>query len=285
LIYCFPFLALALVVSASALAADEPVIRGLDHIPLAVRDLDRAQADFEALGFVVKPGRPHTNGLRNAHMKFPDGTEIELIAAPAPTDMLASEYYGWLKNGEGPAFLGLYTPDRDVLSKRLSSLGLSIDWKGGLGTFSEPTTLGRLFFAQRQRSPTDRPEHFAHANTAFTLATVWLAGAAAEQDLLQRLGAVPIGEVPCGPFGSSSAALSLPEGKIVFYPAIAQLSPGRPIVAATLTVSSLDTVRSILSRNHIRFDEIRGCNRESLWVGPTVAHGFWLEFHQPAAAR
>jgi len=61
--------------------AAQPQVQGLDHIPIAVRDLDRAKADFEALGFVLKPGRLHTNGLRNAHAKFADGTELELITA------------------------------------------------------------------------------------------------------------------------------------------------------------------------------------------------------------
>jgi len=67
--------------AAAGPAAPEPVVRGLDHVPLAVKDLEQAKADFEALGFALKPGRPHDNGLRNAHVKFPDGTEIELITA------------------------------------------------------------------------------------------------------------------------------------------------------------------------------------------------------------
>ena len=32
------------------------MVQGLDHIPIAVRDLEQAGADFEALGFVLKPG-------------------------------------------------------------------------------------------------------------------------------------------------------------------------------------------------------------------------------------
>jgi hypothetical protein len=278
-------LALALAVSTAAPTADAPVIRGLDHIPLAVNDLDRSKADFEALGFVLKPGRPHANGLRNAHVKFLDGTEIELISAPASTDALASDYFNWLKNGEGPVFLGVYAPDRDALTRRLSSLGLALDWTSGLGIVSEPTALKRLFFARRQRSPTDRPEHFAHANTASSLSGVWLAGAVAEQGLLPMLGAVPIEEALCGPFGSSAAAFALPEGRIAFVEPSSQRSPGRSIVGVTVTVGSLDTVRSILSSNGIRYEQLADCKRASLWVGPTAAHGVWLEFHQPTASR
>jgi hypothetical protein len=158
---------------------------------------------------------------------------------------------------------------------------LVLDWKGGLGTFTEPADLRRLFFARRQHSPTDRPEHFAHANTAFSLAGVWLAGAASEQRLLPTLGATPIGDPPCGPIGSVSAAFSLSEGEIMFLPAAAQLTPGRSIIGATVTVRSVAIARSILAGNRVPYIQVAGCARDSIWVGPKDSHGLWLELRQP----
>src|SRR4030095_13804928 len=102
---------LVLSATTAALRAQDAVVRGLDHIPLAVRDLEQSQADFEALGFVLKPGRPHANGLRNAHAKFPDGTEIELITAVSASDALSSDYVDWLKQGAAPAFRGFFALD------------------------------------------------------------------------------------------------------------------------------------------------------------------------------
>src|SRR5476651_2867780 len=75
-------------------------LQGLDHVPVVVRDLEQAKADFEALGFVLKPGQPHANGLRNLHAKFPDGTEIELITATTASDSLSAEYLEWQRVGE-----------------------------------------------------------------------------------------------------------------------------------------------------------------------------------------
>lgn len=160
---------------ATSAAVHEPVVRGLDHFTLAVMDLEATKADFAALGFALKPGRPHDNGLRNAHVKFPDGTEIELITAPAATNALASEYHDLLKDGDGPAFLGFYAPNFDALNHRLAQLNLALNRQGSIATFSEPVAFRRLFFARRQQSPTDQPEHFAHTNTAFRLAEFgWL---------------------------------------------------------------------------------------------------------------
>lgn len=257
---------IAFLLSATAAAAEDTVVRGLDHIPLAVKDLEQSQADFEALGFVLKPGRPHANGLRNTHAKFPDGTEIELITALSASDALSSDYLEWLQQGDGPAFLGFFAPNPKALEERLALQNLS---------------LKRVFFSRRQHSPTDRPEHFAHPNTAFALSGIWLAGAEAERRLLPLLGAKPAEKPSCSPFGADAAAYSLPEARVVFLPAKVQLVPGRSIVGATLTVRNLQAVRHVLAANQVAFEQPPGCDDRSLWVGPRAAHGLWLEFHQP----
>lgn len=258
------------------------MIRGLDHVPVAVSDLEQSQADYRALGFVLKPGRPHENGLRNAHAKFVDGTEIELITAPSATDTLAAEYVRWLKNGDGPAFLGFHAPDDAALSKRLAELGLMLDWNGGIGTFPLSSRFHRLFFGHRQRAPTDRAEHFAHANKAVSLAGVSLADADAERTLLAALGAVAKQESACGPLGSASEILSLPDGDIFFVGRAARLRPDQAVVGATVSVQRLDAVRSVLNANRIAFHETSGCARNSVWIAPLLAHGLWLEFREQA---
>jgi hypothetical protein len=245
-------------------------------------DLEQSQADFQALGFVLKPGRPHDNGLRNAHVKFADGTEIELITAPSATDALAAEYFERLKNRDGPAFLGLYARDDVALAKRLAELGLMLDWNGGIGAFPPSSEFHRLFFAHRQRSPSDRTEYFAHANTAMSLADVSLAGAAAEQTLLAALGAVAKQKSACGLFGATSEVLSLPDADFLFVRRAARLRPDQAVVGATVRVKSLDAARNTFRANRVAFHEASGCARNSVWIAPLLAHGFWLEFREEA---
>ena len=144
--------------AAVGLATRPPAVTGLDHIPIAVRDLDGAAADYRALGFSLKPGRPHENGITNQHVKFPDGTELELITAPEARDALTTTYRRHLAAGDGPAFLALFAP-----GVATASLGLDVD------------PLRYIFMFGRNQSPTDRPEHFAHANTAESLIGAWLA--------------------------------------------------------------------------------------------------------------
>jgi catechol 2,3-dioxygenase-like lactoylglutathione lyase family enzyme len=56
-------------------------IERIDHIVIAVRDLEQAISDYRALGFTVYPGGEHPGGYsHNALVIFADGSYFELIA-------------------------------------------------------------------------------------------------------------------------------------------------------------------------------------------------------------
>ena len=230
-------------------------VTGLDHIPIAVRDLDRAAADYRSLGFALKPGRPHDNGIANQHVKFTDGTELELITAPAARDALTTTYRRHLARGDGPAFLSLFAPGIDA---------------GSLGLAADP--LRYIFMSGRNQSPTDRPEHFAHANTAESFIGVWLAGEdlSAEGRLLAKLGAQVVTEDRRVPDPVKAQVARLTEGEVVLLPGAHQLVPGRRIVGATVRVRDLGAARKVLA----------GRGREigsSIFLPPALTHGLWLE--------
>lgn len=57
----------------------------LDHLVIFVSDLERAQADYAALGFTVRFGGEHPGGItHNALVVFADGAYLELIAFRRP---------------------------------------------------------------------------------------------------------------------------------------------------------------------------------------------------------
>ena len=59
----------------------------LDHVPIVVEDLAATSARFgDELGLSLKSGRPHENGLVNAHVRFKDGSELELMSVGEPSD-------------------------------------------------------------------------------------------------------------------------------------------------------------------------------------------------------
>ena len=135
----------------------EPAARvGISHVNIAVANLDGASADYARLGFALKEGRPHPDGIRNRHVKFPDGTEIELITAPEATDALTTHYRQLIGAGDGPAFLSLDVepPGRRRASETGGSAGVHQRQARGLSV-RKPARLRFLCRAQpvADRSP------------------------------------------------------------------------------------------------------------------------------------
>jgi len=258
--------AIVTAISAIVLAPPpEPAITGLDHIPIAVHDLARAADDYRALGFALKPGRPHDNGIQNQHVKFTDGTELELITAPESRDALTKTYRRHLKQGDGPAFLAFFAPQRAYADERLRGTALP----------------SYVFLAGRNASPTDLPEHFAHANTAQSFVRAWLAGddLSRERRLLAAAGATFADADVFVPDRVHATVARLQEGEVVFLAGARQLVPGRPIVGATLRVGSLDRAREILDRGQPRpLSIVTSPDGRSVFLPPSRTHGLWLEF-------
>jgi len=76
----------------------------IDHIIIAVNDLEQAIQDYKDLGFtVVYGGRHASNTTHNALIIFEDGTYLELLAPTGdpPVDSDAVDFRSLIQGGEG----------------------------------------------------------------------------------------------------------------------------------------------------------------------------------------
>lgn len=274
------FIGACVAVMVLAAASPRPIVVGIDHVPLAVNDLRQAQADFQRLGFVIKPGRHHDDSILNAHIKFTDHTEIELITAKVPVDRLTREYVSFLRGGDGPESFSLFSPDLDSLTTRLTAMRLHPSNDGEIVTFSQAGFAHQLFFADREPSPTDRAEYFMHANGAYHLQAIYVAASSAEQRLLLALGARRDRPPVCAPFASSNEPFAFADGVVFALPPTTETSGARSIVGALVLVHDIHAVRVILQRSHIAYRVTAGCETGTIWVPPSEAHGLWLGFRE-----
>ena len=56
------------------------MIRGIDHLVIAVPELEKAATAYRELGFTVVPGGRHPVGTHNALIAFDDGSYLELVS-------------------------------------------------------------------------------------------------------------------------------------------------------------------------------------------------------------
>jgi catechol 2,3-dioxygenase-like lactoylglutathione lyase family enzyme len=101
----------------------------LDHVIIAVTDLDAAVRDYQVLGFTVIYGGTHASGAtHNALICFHDGTYLELLAptgqAPQPG---TTDFSPLLAQGEGLVGYALRTTNLEVEAELMHARGIHVD--------------------------------------------------------------------------------------------------------------------------------------------------------------
>ena len=262
----------------------------LDHVPIAVRDLDAAVRTFSALGFSFKPGRPHENSILNQHVKFADGSALELITATERRDDLARYYLDFQARGEGGAYLSLDAGPVAPISAAIRPIEPDHHVTPGsyfesLG-FEGAHPLRYLFFILVQSRPPDLPEHLSHANGAARLAAVWVRrhDPSHERRLLERLGARACPSTLRLPVGGMASEMRLERGSL-YLVASPGAAPARAVVGVTVEVPDLAAARRAVALPDTAVQRGRDPRGEWLRIPPAHAHGIWIELLRPVARQ
>jgi len=101
------------------------MLRGIDHLVIAVRDLGEARGRYEALGFTVVEGGRHPVATHNALIALADGGYIELIAFYEPSPQ--HRWWQALQRGGGLVDFCAQTDDLRADVAALRRAGVEID--------------------------------------------------------------------------------------------------------------------------------------------------------------
>jgi len=201
----------------------------LDHAVVAVHDLGRATDRLGGYGFRFKEGRLHADSLLNRHIKFRDGTSIELMSlAGQPTSDIARGYASRLQGGEQGAFVALTASDPVGLRGVAEQAGLRATVTASSGwvflTFPGVRDAEAVFFAAGPRPAPDPPALTDHGNAVASLVGAWVEAGPRLARVLAELGAVPCGAVTL-PDGRTGDRWVLASGSLVL---VAHPDPARP---------------------------------------------------------
>jgi len=169
-------------------------VKGIDHVVIAVHDLDAARDSFRRMGFVVTPRGYHSLGSQNHCVMF-GGDYVELLAVPTPHPA-TRHFTDFLATGEGLAAIALKTDDAKGAYTELLWAGFA---PSDPVDFSRPVTLpdgardarfrithvapgrtpgARVFMCEHfTREVVWRPEYCTHSNGATGLAAIALLAA------------------------------------------------------------------------------------------------------------
>ncbi|MEM7209774.1 MAG: VOC family protein [Pseudomonadota bacterium] len=164
----------------------------LDHVVLAVHDLQTSNQIFKKYGFTVKDGKVHNNGLINSFVEFSDGTEIELMSVLGTSnDPLAQIYSKFLASSEGGIFVALSGFDINNASKQLRSESIDHHVQPGrlwnYLTFPTGSGLEHIFLIENHKKDTSTQTATSHRNGVSGINEVWLGSSEKVENLLRAL--------------------------------------------------------------------------------------------------
>ncbi len=108
----------------------DPGILGIDHVGLAVADLDTAIAFHTGVlgGLLTHRETNDDQGVEEAMIGYGAGAQIQLLAALTPASTIARFLD---RNGPGLQQLAYRVDDLDAVSERLRATGLRLLWESG----------------------------------------------------------------------------------------------------------------------------------------------------------
>lgn len=273
-------------------------ILGLDHIMIAVDDLEGARESYRRLGFTTAPvGHHQGKATSNYCIMFPE-TYLEIIGILRP-ELSSGDIAARLKaRGEGLHRMALGTPDADAAKADLVAAGLNPEGpqdlarplaSGEMVRFrnlmlpdSDTANLGLFLCGHKTPALMRPPELQRHANGATAFA-----------------GVTAVVESPDGPraalghlFGAAAASradygIAVDTGRGIIHlttaASFAMLHPGVALPAGLhkpsfvvlwISVESLDKAAAVLSAAGVPSERVAG----RLRVAPAHAHGVIVEF-------
>jgi catechol 2,3-dioxygenase-like lactoylglutathione lyase family enzyme len=153
---------------------------GVDHVGVGVRDLARAQHDYEQLGFKVGKGGHFPGGISNAIASLQNNSYLELLSvsgSPSTVQGFDSETADILEKHEGAMFLGIDVSSAKAAADYLKARNFDVNDPdpGSIMKEGETTPPPPMWYSV---SPADKP---AADKKAMTLPIFWIEYVSAER--------------------------------------------------------------------------------------------------------
>jgi hypothetical protein len=229
----------------------------------------------EMLGFTLKDGKKHQNGISNFFIEFSDDSEIEIISVVNPSDNLANQYKKFLENDKYGFQLALRTNELLDLKEHLSTLKL------GYSDYSKNkiyATLSKniidaelpIFFIQYNNK--NKNIHTTHLNKSLGIKSLWFSTNNIKKTARQLVdfGFDAIGNYELPTFKSKVVQFKNKNFEIILIEA-----DKYELTGMTIWVQDLQMLNEIISKNNI---EITKEFNDKIFVNPAQTNSIWIEF-------
>jgi hypothetical protein len=253
----------------------------LDHIIIGTDNLKQSSSFFsEVLGFKVKKGTKHKNGISNSFIKFSDSTEIEIMEVNNPTDILASAYENRIKVNNFGLQIALRVNKIDQLYRHFKNLNSKYS------SFIENSSYSILskkninegmpiFFIEQKSNSLNKFTN--HENKALGISSIWLGRMDLKTDILELVdyGFELKDTIRISIINKKSYLMSNNNFNINLF----QNDTDR-IEGISIRMEDLSYLRKRLKGEKITFEERTDQDNKFIILSPETTNSIYLEFIQ-----
>jgi Glyoxalase-like domain len=252
----------------------------LDHVIIGSNNLDQSRSFLkDKLGFSLKKGTEHSNGISSFFVEFEDSSEIELISVANANDKLTEEYNSLLaKKRFGFQFV-LRTNKIYKLKEYFRTLDSRFSQINENKTYS---TLSKqnldpelpLFFIQYHQQNVNTVTN--HQNKTLGISSVWISTREIKSTAMQYidLGFSVVDRINVGNIKNKTVLLRNDNFEIILIE-----SNSNEVSGLTIRTSDLNEIRNLIKKNlSLDLKEQTNKRGKSLFLNPKVTNSIWFEF-------
>ena len=243
-----------------------------DHLIIGTKNLDDSKTLFEEkLGFKIKNGKHHKNGISNFFVEFSDESEIEIMSIENTADKLANDYYQLLENNKYGLQFALRTNEISNLRKHLNAIKFDYEVFAENKIYStlSKNTLDNelpLFFIQFNNE--NKNTQTNHLNKSSGIKSVWFSTSNIKKTAkkLVDFGFDAVGNYDLPTFKNKVVQFKNNNFEIILIE-----SDKYEITGMTISVEDINIVKKIIKTNFIE-------QNDNIYIQPSQTKTIWIEF-------
>jgi hypothetical protein len=252
----------------------------LDHIIIGTKNLEETKLFLEnSLGFKIKTGNIHKNGIKNIFVEFEDSSEIEFVSVQNPTDQLASDYNKLINKNHFGLQFAVRTNHITELYSHLQKVNSDFNNFSNNKIYSSISQSNissqKPFFIIQYHNKMNNSTNY-HQGKINGLSAIWLT----TPNLIETIktyseyGFTLVDTVTVANIKNKTATMKNKNFEIIL---IADNSYS--ILGLTLRSESIDEVQKMFAKNFNKAVDIKKSKRgKSIYLPPQVTKSIWFEF-------
>ena len=250
-----------------------------DHVIIGTEDISLSKNFFSSiLGFTIKEGRSHSNGIKNFFIEFKDNSELELITVINTKDEISKIYKSLIKQKKYGMQFALRTDKLNEIKRHFAVLNKNYDVIDENNTYavlskSEFDERLPLFFIQYKiqsfNSITDHP------NQTNGISSIWFSTPKLRHTILDLadFGFLLVDTTKIEGISNKLALMKNDNFEIILME-----DNNYKISGVTIRLDDLSKMRKRLDDNNVKYSAYRNEKGNNILLNPETTKSIWIEF-------